>query len=326
MAIVEDIVREITARHRFLLTTHIHPDGDAIGSLLAMGFLLEHLGKEAVLFTEDPIPPQYHFLPGVAKITHELPDLSTIDACFVLDCGDSKRIGRVAPRLLEIKPIIVIDHHLGRNAFGDICWINPESAAVGELVYHLIKATGTDISYNMAVNIYVAILTDTGSFCYASTSSKTMRIAAEMIDLGVKPSWILAMVYENYSANRLRLLSAALSTLKTYYEGRVGLISVSRDMLRATCTSIEDAENFVNYPRSVAGVQLAVIIKEIEDGRFSVSLRSRDDINVARLAEKFGGGGHFNAAGFRRKGAQETIKQELLSEIGIFMEKRAVGF
>ncbi|MDP2992677.1 MAG: bifunctional oligoribonuclease/PAP phosphatase NrnA, partial [Deltaproteobacteria bacterium] len=101
MAIVEDIEREITARHRFLLTTHIHPDGDAIGSLLAMGFLLEHLGKEAVLFTEDPIPPQYHFLPGVAKITHELPDLSTIDACFVLDCGDSKRIGRVAPRLLE---------------------------------------------------------------------------------------------------------------------------------------------------------------------------------------------------------------------------------
>lgn len=326
MAIVEDIVREINSHHRFLLTTHIHPDGDAIGSLLAMGFLLEYLGKEPVLFTEDPVPDQYLFLPGVERITHVLPVLSSIDACFVLDCGDSKRIGRVASQVLKISSVIVIDHHLKQHTFGDIHWVITEASAVGELIYHLIKATGIDISYNIAVNLYVAILTDTGSFRYTATSSQTMRIAAEMIDLGVKPWWVSEMVYENYSANRFRLLSAVLSTLKTYYEGRVGLVSVSRDMFRVTGTSVEDTEGFVNYPRSIAGVQLAIMVKEIEDNRFSVSLRSRDGVNVACLAEKFGGGGHFKAAGFKRSGDYETLKQELLSEIGLLMEKKAAGF
>ncbi len=326
MAIVEDIVRIIKSNHRFLLTTHIHPDGDAIGSLLAMGFFLEYLGKEPVLFTEDPVPAQYLFLPGVEKISHDPSDLLAAEACFVLDCGDSKRIGSISSELFKISPVIVIDHHLSHHTFGDICWINPKSSAVGELIYHLIKSTGADISYNMAVNLYVAILTDTGSFCYASTSSEAMRIAAEMIDLGVKPWWVSQNIYENYSVNSLRLLAAVLSTLRTYYEGRVGLIAVSRDMLRATYTLIEDTGDFINYPRSIAGVQLAIFIKEIEAGCFSVSLRSRDKVNVASLAEKFGGGGHFNAAGFKRRGDYETIKQELLSEIGFLMDKKAVGF
>lgn len=322
MAIIEEIVREIDSHHHFLITTHIHPDGDAVGSLLAMGFLLTYLGKKAVLFTQDPIPLEYLFLPGVEKITHELPDLSGMDGCLVLDCGDDKRMGRSASQLLNMSPIIVIDHHLGHTPFGDVCWVDPKRSAVGEMIYHLIKSTGTDISYNMALNLYVAILTDTGGFRYASTSSQVMRIAAEMIDLGVKPNWVSERIYENRPVNSLRLLSAALSTLRTYYEGRVGLINVSRNMLRATCTSVEDTGDFVNYPRSIAGIHVAIIIKEMEDGLFNISLRSRNGVNVARLAEKFGGGGHFNAAGFKRRGDYENVKHELLEEIGLLLEKK----
>lgn len=323
MATVEDIVRVINSHHRFLLTSHIHPDGDAIGSLLAMGFLLEHLGKEPILFTEDPVPAVYLSLPGVEKITHDLPALSTIEACFALDCGDSKRMGRLATQLTKVKPFVVIDHHLNYRTFADISWVSPESSAVGEMIYHLVRATGTDISYEIAVNLYVAIFTDTGSFRYASTSPQAMRIAAEMIDIGVRPSRISQMIYEHYSLNRLRLLSEVLTTLKTYFEGRVGLIRVSRDMLMSTHTSLADTEDFVNYPRSIAGVQLAAFIKEIENDAVSVSLRSRGDINAAHLAEKFGGGGHSKAAGFKRSGDCETVEQELLSEIGLLLENKA---
>lgn len=326
MGTIEKIIREINTRNHFLLTTHIHPDGDALGSILALHFLLDSLGKRSVLFTEDPVPNQYLFLPGVEKITHELKSISNIEACIVVDCGDSDRIGPEAGRIMEIHPTIVIDHHLGRHAFGDIRWVNPESSAAGELVYNLIKATGVKINYEMAINLYAAILTDTGSFRYASTTSQALRIAAEMVDTGVDPAWVSELIYETYPANRLRLLCAVLSTLRLYYEGGVAIILASQEMFRSTCTSVEDAEGLVNYPRAVAGVQLAVMIKEVEKNCFSVSLRSRNNINAAYIAEKFGGGGHFNAAGFKRCGDYEVIREELLAETGLIMEKKAVGF
>lgn len=327
MKLPRRIIREIEQHERFLLTTHIHPDGDALGSILALGLFLESMGKETVLFTEDPVPAQYSFLPGVEKITHELPSLSDFHASLVVDCGDADRIGKRATEIITIHPTIVLDHHLARHPFGDLRWVDPERAAVGEMIYMLIKEAGKDISYNMAVNIYVAILTDTGSFRYASTSSQSLRIAAEMIDLGVKGSRVSEMVYETFPAGRLRLLCYVLSTLRLYYEGRVALVHVSQEMFTNTATTLEEVESFVNYPLSIAGVRLAIIIKEIGRNRFSVSLRSRDNINSAFIAEKFGGGGHFNASGFQRSGDYDAVKQELLDEIGLILEKRAVvGF
>jgi phosphoesterase RecJ-like protein len=296
---VNRIVAALRDADNILVATHIFPDGDALGSQLALGDILESLGKKVFYFSEGGCSHLHDFIPNCRKLQCQLPDISTFDAAFGLDCGDRLRLGREEERLLKIKPFIVIDHHAGHKEFGDINWVDATRSSTGEMVYELAQALGAQLSYDAAVSLYAAIVSDTGSFKYSSTSATTFHIAGELVARGVKPAEIAGKIFDNYTANRLRLLQAVLATLEMHAKNRIGLITVTRSIFAETGTTKEDTEDFINYPRSLISVQVAAFIKETDSNWISVSLRSKGNRDVAMVARTFGGGGHRNAAGFR---------------------------
>jgi phosphoesterase RecJ-like protein len=317
IASIDEIVRAIRGARKIFATTHIHPDGDALGSLFAMGEIVRSLGKEIYLYCEDDVPPLYDFLPGRGELHTNLPDLSIFDCAIALDCGDCFRMGQAREAVLVIKPFIVIDHHAGHKAFGDLRWIDAHGGATGEMVYELAGALGAELSYDAAYCLYTAVLSDTGSFRYASTSASTLRIAQELIAKGVRPDEVAGNLYDNFTVNRLELLRDVLSTLELFADQKIAVISMSREMIKTAGATDADSETFINYPRALKSVTVAAFIKEKEDGVIGVSLRSKgDNCDVATLSSSFGGGGHKNAAGFKMKDATiDSVKQALLAKI-----------
>ncbi len=296
---LNQIVAALQDKENILVATHVFPDGDALGSQLALGDILESLGKKVFYYSAGGCSHLHDFIPNCRKLQCHLPDIAAFDAAIGLDCGDRLRLGQEGERLVKIKPFIVIDHHAGHKVFGDINWVEASRSSTGEMVYELAQALGAQLSYNAAVALYAAIVSDTGSFKYSSTSATTFNIAAELVARGVKPAEIAGKIFDNYTANRLRLLQAVLATLEMHAENRIGLITVTRSIFAKTGTTKEDTEDFINYPRALISVQVAVFIKEATDNWISVSLRSKGNRDVAKVARDFGGGGHRNAAGFR---------------------------
>jgi phosphoesterase RecJ-like protein len=314
--IINQICGVLRDKKNILVTTHIFPDGDALGSQLALGDILESLGKRVFYFSEDGCSHLHDFIPNCWKLEAHLPDTETFDAAIALDCGDRQRLGREMEQLLRIKPFIVIDHHAGHKNFGDLNWVDARRSSTGEMVYELAMALGARISYEAAFALYAAIVSDTGSFKYAGTTANTFHVAGELVALGVKPAEVAGKIFDNYTANRLRLLQAVLATLELHAENRIGLISATRSKFAETGTTKEDTEDFINYPRALISVQVAVFIKEAKDDWISVSLRSKGKRDVAAIARTFGGGGHRNAAGFRLRGTNITeIRGKLLPQI-----------
>lgn len=315
---LEQIAATVTAAQTVLIVTHVYPDGDALGSQLALGAILEGLGKKVVLFGEEKVSHLYDFLPGSDRIVTELAGGDTIFDCVVaLDCGDALRLGREMEMLLKIHPFVAIDHHAGHKDFGDLRWVDPERSSTGEMVFDLAAAMGAVISFDAAFCLYTAIVSDTGSFKYSSTTAKTMRIASELIGMGVEPAKVAGRLYDNYTISRLELLKYVLDTLQLHGEGLVAMIHVTREMFEKTGALEEETENFINYPRSLKTVKIAAFLKETRDGRISVSLRSKvKGHDVAAIARQFGGGGHRNAAGFKMPGvALEEVRQRLLAAL-----------
>jgi phosphoesterase RecJ-like protein len=257
------------------------------------------LGKKVFYYSEDGCSHLHDYIPNCQKLQCHLPDITTFDAAIGLDCGDRMRLGREGDLLLKIKPFIVIDHHQGHKQFGDINWVDEARSSTGEMVYELAQALGAQISYDAAFALYAAIVSDTGSFKYSSTSAATFHIAGELVARGVKPAEVAGKIFDNYTANRLRLLQAVLATLEMHADNRIGLITVTRSIFTETGTTKEDTEDFINYPRALISVQVAAFIKETKDNWISVSLRSKGNRDVAKVARLFGGGGHRNAAGYR---------------------------
>ncbi len=194
---------------------------------------------------------------------------------------------------------MVIDHHKNNNGFGNFAWIDSERSSTGEMVFDLVEALGQKISEKAAIALFAAIVTDTGSFRYESTSAHTFNVARKLVECGVKPAQVSSHLYDNYTAGRLQLLQQVLATMKIYGDGRIAIIQVNTDMLESTGCSLVDTENFINLPRSVTSVKVAIFLKEIGSDIVSVSLRAKDSCDVAEVAAQFGGGGHRNAAGFR---------------------------
>lgn len=307
--IPELILNLIKDASHVVLATHIHPDGDALGSLLGLGDILESQGKKVFRYLDESVSHLYDFLPALQSISTDL-DAALQFAeqanaeegkviVIALDCGDAERLGQAKDRLLSIVPFVVIDHHRGHRDFGDHLWLEADCSSTGEMVYELALALGVKVSLDAAFCLYVAIVTDTGSFRYESTSPRTLRIAADLIETGVQPDEVAEKVYDNYTLARLRLMEMVLATLTVYGDGQIGMISVSEDMLERSGASSDDVEGFINYPRSLSSVQVAGFIKEIKKGTVSVSLRAKGNVDVAKIAAGFGGGGHRNAAGFR---------------------------
>lgn len=308
--IPKQILASIETASHVVLATHINPDGDALGSLLGLADILRGLGKNVFAYLEEPVSSMYDFLPGSDGVEYDLDALqefvqragSENVVSIALDCGDAERLGLAKNILLSNSPFLVIDHHHGHRPFGDDLWLESKCSSTGEMVYELALQMGVDVSVTAAFCLYVAIVTDTGSFRYESTSPRTLRIAADLLEKGVHPEDVAQRVYDNYTLARLRLMEMVLSTLEVHAYGRIGVISVNAEMLARAGADQQDVEGFVNYPRSLSSVEVAAFVKEIQEGTVSVSLRAKGSVDVAVIAATFGGGGHKNAAGFRLSG------------------------
>ncbi len=291
---------------RVLVASHVNPDGDAIGSLIAMGLALKSLGKEVTMYNESPIPAVYQFLPAIDRIVSRVADFAAYDTAVILDCGNLQRVGDAGRAIETIGTVVNIDHHVTNNGFGDLQYIDTEACASAELVYRLIRELGVTISEAMAWSLYTGILTDTGSFRFSNTNRAAFAISEEMLTIGVDPWMVAQYVYGTYSLGRIKLLNLALDTIELAHDGKVSLMTVTRRMLEKTGTRPEDADGMINYARGIEEVRLAVLIQQNGNGGpsangngpYHVSLRSDGSVDAAAIAAAFGGGGHASAAGF----------------------------
>jgi bifunctional oligoribonuclease and PAP phosphatase NrnA len=309
-------ISELIGRHRvFLITAHERLDGDAVGSELALCGILKNLGKEAVIYNQDPTPENYLFLPGCDAIVQELPPLGPFEVAIVLDCSELGRVGRESARIGTIPKLINIDHHVSNGGFCDARLLDPLASSTGELIFRLVQEMNLALTSEMATCLYTAILTDTGGFRYGNTRRGTLLTAADLIAGGADPQWISENVYEMDSPAKIRLLAAVLPTLTLDEGGRVGSLVVMQKALADAGALPEHTEGFVDLPRSIRGVEISILYAEKPDGGFKLSLRSKGIVNVERVARAFGGGGHTNAAGCRAVGELSEIRRRVIEAI-----------
>jgi phosphoesterase RecJ-like protein len=257
----------------------------------------------------------YRFLPGSDAIMNRMDAGDTFDAVFILDCSEIDRVGEEAPRVGAIRNVINIDHHISNGSFGDLSLLNPAASSTGEMVYRLMRELGVNITKDIAINLYTAILTDTGAFRYSNTGQKTFRAVSELVAKGAEPWWISQRIYENNPAQKMKLLAKALDTMAFFWDRKIAVVHVTKKMLEETEALWEYTEGFVEFPRSIEGVEVAAFISEIGDRFFKVSLRSRGSMDVEKIAGAFGGGGHHNAAACRINGDLESVKTKLVEAI-----------
>ena len=306
-----DLLAFFRDEDNFFIATHINPDGDALGSALALTLALESIGKTVVVYDRDPVPEYYRFLPGQQKFIHSVRDIQSSSMNLVLlDCNSLNRTGMEDARF---KHSCVIDHHETENDFGQIKWVEPRAAATGMLIYYLLRASGFEITPEIALNLYTAIVVDTGAFRYSNTSADVLRVSAELVEVGASPAFVSNSLYEMWSDRRFALLIMALNTLEI--RGNVAVIFVTTQMFDETKTGPDDTENFPSFPRMMQKVKISIFLRQISNNRWKISLRSKGDINVAKVAALFAGGGHKNAAGCTIKGDLETAKEALFKAI-----------
>jgi phosphoesterase RecJ-like protein len=311
---IKSINEEIAKARTCLITTHESPDGDAVGSSLALASYLRWLGKEVTVFFKDPLPDLYTFLPQSETVQNSIP-AGHYDLCFVLDVGEFSRAGRELGEFKGIGKFINIDHHLRCDLFGDYNLIDSEACATGVLIYRIIKEAGHAIDYPTALCIYTAVITDTGSFRYSNANPEAFAVAGEMVVCGVNAWDVAEKLYESQPQKRLELLALALATLTVSPRGDFAAITVTLDMHEKTGTSAELTDGFVNYPRSIRGVEVAVFFREIKPDLFKVGFRSKGKVDVSALAAPFGGGGHHNAAGCTVAGSLEEIQRTVFTHL-----------
>ena len=316
---MDQIVNQIKEAKHLLLVSHRDPDGDAIGSLLALGLASGKLGIKATLFNASPIPAVYRFLPSAQRIVRHIKKANTYDVALILDCGHLSRIGDARETVEKIPVIINIDHHVTNTGFGDIQLIDPLACSTAEIVYRLIKALDVSIDKAIATSIYTGILTDTGSFRFSSTNQAAFAISQEMAELGVEPHDVAQHVYGTYSLGRIKLLNLALDSIEISDNGKLSVMTVTDAMLEETRTQAEDVDGLINYARRIEDVKVAALIQEqkngkihsSDQGRYHVSLRSDGSVDVAAIAGSFGGGGHASAAGFQIETTLTKLKLDI---------------
>jgi len=307
---LQQVLQEIEKRNSFVVTSHARPDGDAIGSSLAMAQILRAMGKRADVVLADSVPVLYRPLPYAETAFQSSHVNGHYDAAIVLECDSAQRT-RVQG--LEKYFLISIDHHASSRPWANVNWIDPRACAVGEMVFRLALAAQVEITPEIASCLYAAVLTDTGSFSYSSTNAHTFELARCLVQYGAQPAEIAHNVYYSSPLAKMRLLGVALSSLQ--HEGAMTWMHVTRgDMDR--CGAIdEDCEGLVNYALGIAGIEVAVFFREAANDRIRVSIRSKGAVNVASMAEKFGGGGHECAAGFSIAGPQSAAMETVLTEL-----------
>jgi phosphoesterase RecJ-like protein len=307
---LDQVLDQIRRRSHFLVTSHTRPDGDAIGSTLALAQVLSRMGKNAEVVFGDTVPVIYQPLPFAETIRHTSLVNGKYDAAIILECDS---LIRTRLQGLEKHFLINIDHHASAKPFADVNWIDPSACAVAEMVFRLAQAAGVRITAEIATCLYTAVLTDTGSFSYAPTNGHTFELAKRLVEHGADPVRIAQNVYFSAPTSKMRLLGAALSNLRR--EGAMTWMSVTRDDMDRCGALEEDCEGLVNYALGIAGVEVAAFFRETGGDRVRVSIRSKGAVNVADLAEKYGGGGHGCAAGFSTPGPLSAAEEQVLGEL-----------
>jgi len=309
---LQQILDAIRARRRFVISSHARPDGDAIGSELAMAFALRALGKEVRVINKDVAPGPIMAFPGVSDI--QVADFAEgeFDAAIIMECGDLARTGVAG---FERFFVINIDHHPGNTGYGDINWFDPSAAACGEMVYDVIRGLGVPLTVDIATHIYLAILTDTGSFHYSSISPRTFDICSEAVEAGVDPVLVARNVYDSNNMGRLKLFGAVLSAMQIDSTGRIAIVYLDHEMARAAGGTYDDTEGLINLPLTVKEIQAVVFFKQIEGDEYRVSMRSKGNIDIGVVAKDFAGGGHRNAAGCTVNGSIDSLQRLFIERI-----------
>jgi bifunctional oligoribonuclease and PAP phosphatase NrnA len=314
---------QFVAKHqRLLLTTHINPDGDGLGSEIALGLWLRRLGRDVRILNDSPVPAAFTFLARHLPIEHFEPEsaeaaFDASDALVVLDVSSRQRIGRLAPLLdRHLIPIAVVDHHATHvEGFGQVNVVEPEASATGEIVYGLIRESGQELDADMALALYVALMTDTGSFRYSNTDSTAHHMAADLLGHGLDPQRIHAQVHSHASAARLRFFGEALAALELLEDGRLVVLDASPEQFLRHGLVGADTDGLVDMPRNIAGVEAVVLFSEVESGKTKVSMRSTGRIAVDRVAAVLGGGGHPHAAGVSLRATRAEARERILPEL-----------
>lgn len=301
----------------FFITSHIDPDGDAIGSAFALAWFLEDLDRQATVYLRDTVPYRYDFLPKPRGLVHTIPDREAYDTVFVLDCGSFFRVGDGHERIAAMGPVVNIDHHDTNDRFGRVNLVDTDASSTGEIIYRILRSMKADLNHNIAVNLYTAVFTDTGSLRYDNASAAAFRICEEMVRAGVDPGRVAAMIYESHPKERFLLLGEVLRTLRTFGNDRIAVANVTEEMFRATGTNREFTDGFVEYIKQIRGVEVAVLLREIGPESYKISMRGKGTVDVAAVCNGFGGGGHKNAAGCRIEGAISEVEKKLLDAMGI---------
>lgn len=311
---LSQVVELIDKNNKFVITSHIRPDGDGLGSGLALYWMLRSLNKEPTVLLRDRVPPAYTVLPGSESVVVLSDITDDYDAAFVIECSDVERPGLPS---LKNQFVVNIDHHATTQAFGDINWVDSTAAAVGEMIYNLCKALGVEVTKEIAECIYTALLTDTGSFHFSNTTERTLKIASELVRRGVEPARISQAIFYSHPFAKIRLLGMVLSTIERDQSSHLAWIKLDREMMLEAGATDEDSDGIVNHALSVHDVNAVAFFKELTPGVYRVSLRSKGKNNVAKVAELFGGGGHRNAAGCRIDGEYEDVKRRVIEALQI---------
>lgn len=312
---LQAIVSALKGKGTVAILSHIRPEGDTLGSALACHLILRALGREVTTFNPDPVPKTLRALPGAAEVVQADRLPRPFDCYLVVDATDPKRVGGLLNGVPAGSLVINIDHHISNTRFGTYNWVDPEAAATGEMIYYLIQEMGVPLSRDVATNLYVAILTDTGSFHFSNTTPRALRVAAALIEAGVVPHEVAALLFDQREVEDLRLLGTLLTTMQLSRDGRVAWIEVTREV-RGQDGAHEDAlEDLINYPRSIKGVEVAMLLKEESGEAIRVSLRSNGTVDVAAVAASFHGGGHKKAAGCTVVGSLSEVRERLFAEI-----------
>ena len=308
--IVQCIVEEIRHSSTILVTAHEGPDGDAVGSVLGLASFLRKAGKDVCVYLHDPVPELYSFLPGAQAVKNELPERD-FDLAFVLDIGEFSRAGESFCNFKRIGKLINLDHHLGCEHFGAFNLIDSSAAATGVLVYRILSKYNNHLDFETALCLYVAIITDTGSFRYSSANREAFNIAGELVECGVNAWDVAGHLYENQPRKRLELLACVLPTLEVILSGQAASLTVTLDMFEKTGADAELTDGFINYPRSIHGVEVSIFFRQLDEKKFKVGFRSKGKINVADFASGLGGGGHRNASGCTVEGTLQEVKSRV---------------
>jgi len=305
---------------RFIVTSHVRPDGDAIGSSVAMVLALRALGKDARVFMRDRLPDPYPEYPHADEIVfaEEVPDDGA--TVIVMECGDLERTGLAG---IERHPVVNIDHHPGNSGFGNVLWFDGTAAACAEMVFDLIVSLEVDVTPAMAKHLYVAIVTDTGSFKYPGVSPRTFETCAKLVRAGADPVSITRQLYDGSSLGRLRLQAAVLATLQIHQDGTIASLSVDPATITASGATPEDTDGLINIPLTVRHLDAVAFFKQVDGHQYRVSLRSKGNVDVGRIAREFGGGGHRNAAGCTLEGSLAEVRERIM--IPLAAEVRSAG-